>query len=154
MIRLADRPFDPAAAVAALPVHDAGALVQFTGLVRPTDGTRALVLHHHPTMTLASVEALASEARARFALTALGIVHRVGRMTPGEPVVWVGAAARHRRAAFEAVDRLMDGLKGEALFWKQEERMDGTHWIEPTERDRADLARWAMKDRAVAGERA
>ena len=60
-------------------------------------------------------------------------------MTPGEPVVWVAAAARHRRAAFEAVDCLMDGLKSDALFWKQEERADGLHWIEPTERDHADL---------------
>ena len=142
MIRLADRPFDPAAEAAALAVGGAGALAQFTGLVRAAHGTRALILHHHPGMTLASMEALAGEARARFDLTALGITHRIGRMTPGEPVVWVGAAALHRRAAFEAVDRLMDGLKSEALFWKQEERMDGTHWIEPTERDRADLARW------------
>ena len=143
MIRLADRPFDPAAEAAGLPTDGAGALVQFTGLVRPTDGIRALVLHHHPAMTLASIEALAAEVRARFALTALGITHRVGRMVPGEPVVWVAAASAHRRAAFQAVERLMDGLKSEALFWKQEERMDGTVWIEPTEGDRADLARWS-----------
>lgn len=142
MIRLADTPFDPAAEAAALAVGDAGALVQFTGLVRPTDGTRALILHHHPRMTLSSMEALARDARARVDLTALGVTHRVGRMTPGEPVVWIGAAALHRRVAFEAVDFLMDGLKSEALFWKQEERVDGTHWIEPTERDRADLERW------------
>ena len=93
-------------------------------------------------MTLASIEQLADQARGRFELAALGVVHRVGRVAPGEPVVWVAAAAHHRRAAFEAVDFLMDGLKSEALFWKQEERMDGTHWIEPTDRDRADLARW------------
>ena len=142
MIRLAAEPFDPAAEAAALAVEDAGALVQFTGLVRPTDGTTALVLHHHPGMTLQSMEALATDARARFDLTALAITHRVGRMTPGEPVVWVAAAALHRQAAFQAVDFLMDGLKSEALFWKQEERVDGTVWIEPTERDRADLQRW------------
>ena len=142
MIRLSDTPFDPAAEAAALAVDDAGALVQFTGLVRPSDGTTALILHHHPGMTLASIEELANEARKRFELTALGVVHRIGRLTPGEPVVWVAAAARHRRAAFEAVDFLMDGLKSDALFWKQEERADGTHWIEPTERDHADLQRW------------
>ena len=142
MIRLSDTPFDPAAEAAALAVDDAGALVQFTGLVRPSDGTTALILHHHPGMTLASIEELAKEARRRFELTALGVVHRVGRMAPGEPVVWVAAAALHRRAAFQAVDRLMDGLKSEALFWKQEVRVDGTHWIEPTSQDHADLARW------------
>lgn len=142
MIRLTYGPFDPVAESAAMAIEEAGALVQFTGLVRPMDGTHALILHHHPEMTLASVKALAIDVRYDFDLTALGITHRVGRMTPGEPVVWVGVAALHRRAAFEAVDRIMDGLKSEALFWKQEERVDGTHWIEPTERDRADLARW------------
>ncbi len=142
MIRLASEPLDPATEKAALAVEDAGALVQFTGLVRGGGGTTALILHHHPGMTLASVEQLANAARERFELTALGVTHRVGRMAPGEPVVWVAAAARHRRAAFQAVDCLMDGLKSDALFWKQEERIDGTHWIEPTDRDRADLARW------------
>ena len=142
MIRLADLAFDPAAEATALQPGEAGALVQFTGLVRPTEGTRALILHHHPGMTLASMEALAADARARFDLTALAVTHRFGRMVPGEPVVWVAAAALHRRAAFQAVDFLMDGLKSEALFWKQEERVDGTHWIEPTNDDRADLARW------------
>ena len=146
MIRLAREPLDPTVEAAALVVGDAGALVQFTGLVRATDGTTALVLHHHPGMTLQSMEALAAAARARFDLTALSVTHRVGRMTPGEPVVWVAAAALHRRAAFQAVDFLMDGLKSEALFWKQEERVDGTVWIEPTERDHADLARWSAEE--------
>ena len=142
MICLLREPLAPEALAAELSVEDAGALVQFTGLVRPTNGTRALILHHHPGMTLQSMEALGTETRSRFDLTALGIVHRVGRIAPGEPVVWVGAAARHRRAAFEAVDFAMDHLKSDALFWKQEERMDGTHWIEPTERDHSDRQRW------------
>lgn len=143
MIRLLSEPFDPQVEAARVEAADAGALVQFTGLVRSTNGTRALILHHHPGMTLRSMEALGTDARRRFDLIDLRVIHRVGRMEPGEPVVWVAAAARHRRSAFEAVDFLMDGLKSDALFWKQEERMDGTHWIEPTERDRADLARWS-----------
>ena len=142
MIRLLTEPLAPKDLATELAVEDAGALVQFTGLVRSTNGTRALILHHHPGMTFASMEALGADARARFELTALGIVHRIGRIAPGEPVVWVGAAARHRRAAFEAVDFAMDHLKSDALFWKQEERMDGTHWIEPTARDHADRHRW------------
>ena len=145
MIKLAAEPFKPAAEAERLDLASAGALVQFTGLVRPSDQgepVTALILHHHPTMTLASMVSLAEGARERFDLTALGIVHRIGRIAPGEPVVWVGAAARHRRAAFEAVDLLMDHLKSDALFWKQEERMDGTHWIEPTARDHADRRRW------------
>lgn len=142
MIRLSEAPFDPADEAEALAIDDAGALVQFTGLVRATDGTSALILHHHPGMTLASMKALAGDAWSRFDLVALAITHRIGRMRPGEPVVWVAAAALHRRAAFEAVDCLMDHLKSQALFWKQEERVDGTHWIEPTSRDHVDLARW------------
>lgn len=145
MIRLATEAFDAKAEAGRLDTTGSGALVQFTGLVRSMDEREpvgALILNHHPSMTLTSMVALGDTACSRFDLTALGITHRVGRIAPGEPVVWVGAAARHRRAAFDAVDFVMDHLKGDALFWKQEERMDGTHWIEPTDRDHADRARW------------
>lgn len=146
MIRLATERFDPQVERQRLASTGAGALVEFTGLVRGSDGgeaVTALILHHHAGMTLASIEDIAARVSDRFDRTALAITHRIGRVPVGEPVVWVGAASRHRRAAFEAVDMAMDHLKSEALFWKEEERGAGAVWIEPTERDHADRARWA-----------
>jgi molybdopterin synthase catalytic subunit len=128
-------------------VEGAGAVVSFTGLARPRtqDGTavRALFLEHHPRLTLRSLQAIGDAAAARFELDALRIVHRCGAIAPGEPIVFVGAASAHRRAAFEAVDYAMDRLKSEAVFWKREEHDAGWSWIEPTEADAHDLARWS-----------
>ena len=146
MIRLATERFEPEGARRGLDTAGSGAVVEFTGLVRGADegeAVTALILHHHPGMTLASIEGIARRVRERFTLTALAITHRVGRVPVGEAVVWVGAASRHRRAAFEAVDMAMDHLKSEALFWKEEERGGRTEWIEPTARDHADRERWA-----------
>ena len=75
-------------------------------------------------------------------MAAVRVVHRCGAIAPGEAIVFVAAAAVHRRAAFEAVDYLMDRLKTDALFWKREDGVDGPRWIEPTGGDRADRARW------------
>jgi molybdopterin synthase catalytic subunit len=71
------------------------------------------------------------------------VLHRCGAIAPGEPIVFVAAAAAHRRAAFDAVDYLMDRLKTEAVFWKREDAVDGSRWIEPMDCDRADQARWS-----------
>ena len=92
----------------------------------------------------ASIETVefAEAARARFDLIDLAIVHRIGKIAPGRPVVFVATAARHRRAAFEACDYLMDYLKSRAPFWKKEHGPDGARWIEPRDQDHHDLARW------------
>lgn len=146
--RLDDGPFDPALELGAL-VADAagaGAVVSFTGLTRPSSREGAdlakLVLEHHPRLTARSIEEIAEQGRKRFDVSHVRVVHRCGALSPGEPIVFAGAAARHRRAAFECADYLMDRLKTEALFWKREEGPAGTSWIEPTEQDYAERGRW------------
>lgn len=124
-----------------------GAVTSFVGLARPTAAEGATVaglfLDHHPTLTAGSVGKIAEEAKARFAVTRVSVVHRYGKVPAGEPVVFVAAAASHRRPAFEAADYMMDRLKTEALFWKREDTDDGSSWIEPSERDFADTRRWS-----------
>ena len=124
-----------------------GAVVSFVGLARPADATGApvagLFLDAYPGMTEKSLDAIAADAIGRFAVSAVDIVHRCGAIAPGAAIVFAAAAAPHRRAAFEAADYLMDRLKTDAAFWKREQRVDGPVWIEPTEADRADRARWS-----------
>ncbi|OJW72170.1 MAG: molybdopterin converting factor [Sphingomonadales bacterium 63-6] len=143
-VRLLASAFDPGVEVdrftAAHP--EAGGVAAFVGKVRPTDGCEALELSHYEPLTLPGMDALAEEALGRFDLTGILLAHRVGVLGPGEPIVLAVAAARHRRAAIEAVDFAMDHLKSDAWFWKREKRADGWHWIEPREQDHADLARW------------
>lgn len=123
-----------------------GAVVTFTGRMRGTSAGGAplerLVLEHHPQRTAESLLILAETAATRFALDAVHVAHRAGAIGPGEAIVWVAAAARHRRPAFDAVDYLMDRLKNEAVFWKREEGPAGRHWIEPSAADGADRQRW------------
>ena len=89
------------------------------------------------------MEEIAQGAAHRFGLIAARVVHRCGLIAPGEAIVFVAAAAAHRRAAFEAADAMMDRLKTDAVFWKREDAVDGSRWIEPTAKDRADRARWS-----------
>lgn len=144
-VRLLDVPFLPGAEVDAMAAGcpQAGGVVAFTGQVRATDGCDALELSHYEPLTLPGMRALAAEAESRWALDSLLVIHRVGLMAPGEPIVLVAAAARHRRNAFEAADFVMDHLKSSAWFWKRERRADGWHWIEPRNQDHADLSRWS-----------
>ena len=99
-------------------------------------------LQAYPGFTDVEIQRIAEAARDRFSLQDLLIVHRIGEIAPGEAIVFVATAARHRREAFEAADQLMDYLKSRAPFWKREHGPDGARWIEPTERDVADAARW------------
>ena len=147
MIRVQQEPFDAAAelAVMAARAPTAGAIASFVGRVRPA--TNAAVVHrleldHQGQFTRATVEAIANDARRRFALLDLTVIHRFGLLDPGEAIVFVAAAAAHRRAAFDAVDYLMDRLKTEAPFWKREHGPDGSRWIEPTPDDDAARKRW------------
>jgi molybdopterin synthase catalytic subunit len=146
--RLANQAFDPAAELAELLGLAAGdgAVVSFVGIARVRteggDTVDRLVLEHHPRLTLQSLQEIAVDAGGRFPVSHIHIVHRCGAIAPGEPIVFAGAAARHRRAAFEAADYLMDRLKTEAMFWKREDHAAGSSWIEPTEADHADRGRW------------
>jgi molybdopterin synthase catalytic subunit len=119
-----------------------GGVCTFVGEVRGADGVEALELSHYEPLTLAGMDALADRALARFDLMGLLIVHRVGEMAPGEPIVLLSACARHRRAAIQAVDFAMDHLKSDAWFWKREKRAGQWHWIDPRPDDHADLTRW------------
>ena len=143
-VRLVESAFAPgdALAVFATAHPQAGGIASFVGLVRPDDGVEALELSHYPPLTLSGMEALAQQASARWLLDGLLLHHRVGEMHPGEAIVLVAAAARHRRDAFEAADFAMDHLKSDAWFWKREKRGGAWHWIEPREQDRSDIARW------------
>ncbi len=123
-------------------VPDAGGIASFVGKVRHDDAVEALELLHYEKLTLPGIQELAETVSRRWTLEGLVIMHRVGVMHVGEPIVLVSAAAKHRREAIEAVDFTMDHLKSDSWFWKREKRADGWHWIEPRERDHSDLARW------------
>jgi molybdopterin synthase catalytic subunit len=146
--RLADRPFSPGDELADFlrGLEEEGGAVSFVGVARPTsrEGMKVerLFLDHHPRLTQRSLDSIAADAAARFPVGAVRIVHRCGIVLPGEPIVFAAAAARHRRAAFEAADYLMDRLKTDAVFWKREDGVDGSTWIEPSQSDRDDRARW------------
>lgn len=145
MIRLTDQPFDPGVLLTAFAQGRAetGAIATFTGLARAEAGATAILeLEAYPGFTEAEIGKIAEQARARFGLHDLSILHRIGRITPGQPIVFVATAAGHRRAAFEACDFLMDYLKSRAPFWKKEHGPAGARWIEPTLQDHADRDRW------------
>lgn len=148
-VTITDTPFDPEDALRdfRLGVGDAGAVVSFTGLVRAGghDDLR-LTLSHYAGMTERAIEGYGAAAMARWSLTAWRVIHRVGQMRAGEPIVFVATASAHRRAAFEAADYLMDHLKSEAPFWKQEQSGDVSRWIEPRGEDQIDLARWTVEN--------
>jgi molybdopterin synthase catalytic subunit len=143
-VRLLDRALAPEAELAAfVEAHPgAGGIASFIGKVRPDEDVELLELSHYPPLTLSGIEALADDALARWQLDGILVVHRTGPMRPGDPIVLVAAAARHRRDAFEAADYAMDHLKSDAWFWKRERRAGEWRWIEPREQDHADLKRW------------
>lgn len=121
-----------------------GAVASFTGVVRGDDGAvDALYLDWYPGMTEASLQAIVAAAAERFDIAAVSVLHRCGEVHAGEAVVFVAAAAQHRRAAFDAVDYLMDRLKSEAALWKRETGPDGSRWVEPTDADGDALKRWS-----------
>ncbi len=144
-VRLQAEPFEPGALLTGFCEGRAetGAVVSFTGLARASAGAvTTLELEAYPGFTDTAIERIAEAARERFSLQDLLVVHRIGQIAPGEAIVFVATAARHRREAFEAADHLMDYLKSRAPFWKREHGPDGARWIEPNDRDIADAARW------------
>lgn len=150
VIRIQAGDFDIAAEIARMTAGrtDIGAVVSFCGLCRDEDGRlSALELEHYPGMAEAEIGRIAGEAVARWPLTGLAVVHRHGRVEPGENIVLVVAASSHRQAAFEAASFLMDFLKTRAPFWKREHLADGARggWVEARQED--DEAERSWRDR-------
>jgi molybdopterin synthase catalytic subunit len=146
-IRIQESDFDIAREIAALTIgrSDIGAVVSFTGICRGNEGgaaIAALTLEHYPSMAEAEITRHAETAMSRWELSGIRVVHRVGRITPGENIVLVVTASRHRQAAFEAAEFLMDYLKANAPFWKRVDGADGTSWIEARDHDETAAARW------------
>ncbi|CAM3339907.1 molybdenum cofactor biosynthesis protein MoaE [Paracoccus nototheniae] len=141
--RVQSAPFDLTAELAGFGTG-AGAVVTFTGLVRDDTGTMAAMeIEHYPGMTERALSDFGQAAAGRFGLIDWRIVHRFGRIAVGQPIMMVATAARHRRAAFEGADYLMDWLKSRAPFWKREIGLDGrTAWVEAVLRDEDALRRW------------
>lgn len=138
-------PFDFGAEAAAFVagVGGAGAVVTFTGLVRDEGGRlQAMEIEHYPGMTERAIAAIADQARDRWALSGLLVIHRHGRLAPGEAIMMVATAAPHRGDAFAAAEFLMDYLKSRAPFWKKEIGADGATWVAAKEEDEAALTRW------------
>lgn len=143
MIRVQPEDFNTAAEIARLNASpNIGAVATFTGHVRADDGLIALTLEHYPAMTKREIARHVADAERRWPLLGVTIIHRIGRLTPGARIVFVGVASSHRRAAFEACEFLMDYLKIHAPFWKQEERAGGTRWVEAKSTDDQAARRW------------
>jgi molybdopterin synthase catalytic subunit len=139
--------FDTGAEIARLTAADPeiGAVVSFTGLVRRTTGDgpiSAMELEHYPGMTEKALEEIAAEARARWPLQGVRVIHRFGALQPGDRIVLVVTASRHRQAAFEAAEFLMDFLKTRAPFWKKEAQAGGARWVDARDADDSAADRW------------
>ncbi|HSG91313.1 MAG TPA: molybdenum cofactor biosynthesis protein MoaE [Pseudomonadales bacterium] len=163
-VRVSESDFDLGAEYEAVrrAAPDAGAVTTFTGCVRdqvvlpagvesategvPGEAVTALLLEHYPGVTERSVEAVAQDAAARWPLLALTVVHRVGRLAPGDQIVLVVVASAHRQAAFDAARFVMDYLKTRAVFWKKELYGSGGRWIESRADDHAAAERWQVPD--------
>ena len=146
-IRIQEADFDIAQEISALTKGrtDIGAVVSFSGICRGNDdgGTiAALTLEHYAGMAEAEIARHAESAMSRWPLTGLTVIHRVGRITPGENIVLVLTASQHRQAAFAAAEFLMDYLKANAPFWKREESVAGASWVDARGHDDAAAARW------------
>jgi molybdopterin synthase catalytic subunit len=146
-IRIQQADFDIAQEVAALTKgrSDIGAVVTFSGICRGAEGGQpiaALTLEHYPGMAEAEIARHAETAASRWPLTGLTVIHRVGRITPGENIVLVVTSSAHRHAAFEAAEFLMDYLKAHAPFWKREEGAAGANWVDARDHDDAAAGRW------------
>lgn len=143
-VLISDEPISAEVALAGLRDLGGGAVSSFTGISRDDGGVTAIELEHYPGMTESSLMRLIDEAFARWALLGAAIVHRIGRVAVGEPVVVVGAASRHRADALEATAFLIDRLKTDAPFWKKEHYADGTSvWVDAKSSDDDRSSRWA-----------
>jgi molybdopterin synthase catalytic subunit len=154
-VRIVEQAFDPAAELAgfARGRADVGGVASFTGTVRGEHGgtpVLAMTLEHYPGMTEKALAALEAEARARWPLLDTLVVHRVGRMLPGEAIVLVATASAHREAALAACAFLIDWLKTKAPFWKLEATPSGERWVEARASDEARAEAWATSPQPPA----
>jgi molybdopterin synthase catalytic subunit len=150
-IRVQREDFDVGAELAKLTAgkHAVGGVAVFVGLVRDLAGgaeISAMTLEHYPAMTEKMLAEIEAEACARWPLEASLVIHRHGRLEPGEQIVMVAAASAHRQAAFEACEFLMDWLKTKAPFWKLEETGEGAQWVDARDSDDIAAARWVKRD--------
>ncbi len=142
-VRVQAGPFDPGAELVHLEALGGGGVASFTGIVRGEGDLVSLTLDHYPAMTERAMRAIADEAAGRWPLLGLTLIHRHGELFPGERIVFVGTAARHRGAALEACAFLIDWLKTKAPFWKRERMAGGAcHWVEPRTADDKAASRW------------
>jgi len=156
-VRITEQPFDAATETAELSRgrKDVGAVVAFSGICRDSeDGEKitSLTLEHFPGMAEAEIGRHVEEAQSRWPLMGVRVVHRVGRILPGETIVFVACASKHRRAAFEAAEFLMDYLKKRAPFWNKVVQASGVVWVEAKEKDDDAAARWTRDKNRDAAE--
>lgn len=146
-ISIQSEPFDVGVELAALEASGGGGIASFTGIVRAEGDLVALELHHYAAMTAPQVKRIVDEAMVRWPLLDARVIHRFGRLVPGDRIVFVGTAARHRTAALEACAFLIDWLKSQAPFWKKEYFADGsTAWVESRAEDEAKARGWLPND--------
>ena len=144
-VRVQTEDFDVGVESRALQADSVGAIALFVGTVRglsSDNGVTAMTLEHYPGMTESELERIETEARTRWPLEDVTIIHRVGRLEAGDQIVLVGAASPHRQAAFDAAQFIMDFLKTDAPFWKAEERDGKTSWVDAKDSDDAARDRW------------
>jgi molybdopterin synthase catalytic subunit len=154
-VRIQTAPFDAQAEADALRAGDldVGAVVTFVGTVRDVnegDSVSMLELEHYPGMTEKALEAIVAEARERFDVRGVTVVHRVGVLAPGDPIVLVAVTGAHRGEAFDACRFVMDYLKTRAPFWKKERTPQGERWVEARDSDDDAAARWSAPPKEVA----
>ncbi len=146
-VRVQEEDFDVGAELAALSAgnHEIGGIASFVGVVRKMAGDAkidAMTLEHYPGMTERALAEIEAEARERWPLEATLVIHRYGRLAPGDNIVMVATASAHRQAALEACAYLIDWLKTKAPFWKLEETAEGAKWVDARDTDEAATKRW------------
>nr|WP_255456912.1 molybdopterin synthase catalytic subunit MoaE [Pantoea sp. Tr-811] len=146
-VRVQEAPFDPGAETNAMHAANVGvgAVVGFVGYVRDFNDGRevaGMFLEHYPGMTEKALGKIVAEAEQRWPLLKVEVLHRIGALEPGEPIVFVGVASAHRQAAFEACNFIMDYLKTRAPFWKKEHTQEGPRWVEGRQSDQDAAGRW------------
>ncbi|MBU1237296.1 MAG: molybdopterin synthase catalytic subunit MoaE [Gammaproteobacteria bacterium] len=143
-VSIQEEDFDVGAEIAALTAGstDAGAVASFVGVVRGTE-INAMTLEHYPAMTEKALNEIVAEALRRWDLFGVRVIHRVGRLLPGDRIVLVAVSSSHRQAAFAACEFIMDYLKTQAPFWKREETAAGSRWVDARESDDEALRRWS-----------
>ena len=151
MIRVQAQDFDVGAEMKALGNGNTGigGMASFVGLVRDMaggSGDSAMTLEHYPGMTESEIEMIIDQAKSRWPLAKITVIHRVGRMLPTENIVFVGCSSAHREAAFDGANFIMDFLKTKAPFWKLEDGLDGAKWVDARDSDSKALDRWNLPE--------